>query len=235
MAPRVYVEPPCQATTTLDARQSHHLVRVLRVRNGDALEVFDGSGQVWRAQVSRANTNACTIEREDLISEAMPPAPEIHLAQALLKSDAMDRLIRRATELGVAHIWPVTSARTQLSGNRAKGRYDHWRRIIIGACEQSRRPYLPCIHPTQGFDDFIDAAGPSRTLLLHPDAQPLPRELPIEGTAVLVGPEGGWSDAEVSLARARGIDAFGLGALVLRAETAPLAALAAIRHCWGWR
>ena len=219
---------------TLDARQSHHLVRVLRVRNGDALEIFDGSGQVWRAHVARADTNACAITRDSLISDTAPPAPEIHLAQALLKNDAMDRLIRQATELGVAHIRPIASARSQFAATRATGRNDHWRRIIIGACEQSRRPCLPCLHDTQRFTGFIDRANPARTLMLHPGAPPLPRKLQFEHTTVLVGPEGGWSDDEVNYAKALSIRAVGLGAFVLRAETAPLAAIAAIRHSWNW-
>ena len=234
MTPRLYVQTPCEAATILDARQSHHLVRVLRVRNGDAVEIFDGSGKVWRARVARADTSACAVDRGSLIGETAPPSPEIHLAAALLKNDAMDRLIRHSTELGVAHIRPVSTARTQSTGVRSQGRHEHWQRIVIGACEQSRRPHLPCLHRPQRLADFIDAADPARTLLLHPHAPALPQALPMEKTTLLVGPEGGWSDNELGLAQARGIKAFALGAFVLRAETAPLAALAAIRHSWGW-
>ena len=235
MTPRVFVEPPCDSFTTLDARQSHHLVRVLRIRAGGIVEIFDGTGRVWRATVTKAGSNACAIERGSLVCEEAPPAPELHLAAALLRSDAMHRLLRQATELGADHIWPLKTARTRMARTRAEARYDHWRHIIVGACEQSRRAHLPQLHDAHRFADFIDAADPSETLMLHPHAQPLHRQSPLQRTTVLVGPEGGWTDEELGRARDRGIEVFSLGARVLRAETAPLAALAAIRHSWGWR
>lgn len=234
MTPRVYVEPPCPVSFTLDARQSHHLVRVLRVGNGSSLEIFDGSGRVWQATVAAARANACGIERGSLISQQPPSVPAVHLAQALLKNDAMDRLLRQATELGIAQIWPLWSARTQRAQSRANTRHDHWQRVIVGACEQSRRPHLPILHDARSGADFIESADPERTLMLHPGAPTLPRNLKRNQTTILVGPEGGWSDGEVSEANTRGIAIFSLGTLVLRAETAPLAALAAIRHSWGW-
>ena len=235
MTPRLYLEPPCPASHTLDARRSHHLVRVLRIRDGDSIELFDGTGAVWSAQVTCAEARGCRIERGRRIALVAPPSPEIHLAQALLKNDAMDRLLRQATELGVAHIWPLASERTQSRERGAMARSHHWRRIIIAACEQSRRAHLPRLHDLRRFADFIGAAPPGRALLLHPGAQAMPRELPIASTTILIGPEGGWTDEEAHQAARLGIDAFGLGDWVLRAETAPLAALAAVRHGWGWR
>ena len=235
MTPRVFVTPPCTPSVTLDARQSHHLVRVLRIRAGEAVEVFDGTGQVWRAIVSKAGPDACTIERGSLVCEAAPPDPQIHLAMALLRSDPMDRLLRQATEVGASRFWPLITERTQMARNRAEARYGHWRRVIIGACEQSRRAHLPGLNDILRFDEFIGAVEPRQTLLLHPEAQPLHQQLQPRLTTVLVGPEGGWTDNEVGRARDRGIEAFSLGPGILRAETAPLAAIAAIRHSWGWR
>ena len=235
MTPRVFVPPPCAATVTLDARRSHHLVRVLRIRAGDALEIFDGAGRVWQATVGKAETSACTIERGSLICEEARPEPEIQLAPALLRSDAMDRMLRQATELGADGFWPLATGRTQMARNRAEARHEHWRRVVIGACEQSRRAHLPRLNAVQRFEEFIEIAGSPQMLLLHPEAQPLPREPRLCHTMLLVGPEGGWTDEEVERARRGGIEAFSLGPGVLRAETAPLAAIAAIRHCWGWR
>ena len=234
MTPRVFVEPPCGSVITLDTRQSHHLVRVRRIRAGEAVELFDGTGRVWRATVSRASPGACRIERSSLIGEEAPAACEIHLAPALLKSDAMDRLLRQATELGADQIWPLETARTGMARKRAQARHGHWRRIIVNASEQSRRAYLPRLKDTQGFDEFIETVDGRKTLLLQPSAQPLHKELPLQSTTVLTGPEGGWAGEELARARDRGIKAFSLGSGILRAETAPLAALAAIRHSWGW-
>ncbi len=235
MTPRVFIEPPNSTAVILDARQSHHLVRVLRLRNGNAVEVFDGTGRVWQARVSAAKAKACRIELGTPIVEQAATVPPVHLAQALLKGDAMDRLLRQATELGVAQILPLVSERTREPLARADARQEHWRRIIIGACEQSRRSYLPILHAAQDFAGFIDSANPERTLLLHPDGEPLPGVIAVRETTVLVGPEGGWSASEITAAATRGIPIHSLGTLVLRAETAPLAALAAIQHAWGWR
>lgn len=235
MTPRVFVEPPCGPLVALDSRRSHHLVRVLRIRAGEAVEVFDGAGRVWHAIVVEAAAGACAIERGALLCEEEPPTPEIHLAAALLRSSPMDRLLRQATELGADQIWPLTTARTQTSRNRAATRYDHWRRVIVGACEQSRRAWLPRLNDTLSFDRFISAPVSRQTLLLHPEAQPLHRQLASRDTTVLTGPEGGWTDEELGRAADRGIKAFSLGRRTMRAETAPLAAIAAIRHSWNWR
>lgn len=235
MTPRVFVPPPCTPFITLEPRQSHHLVRVLRLRSGDTLEIFDGSGRVWRARVREADPNACAIERGSLVCEEARPSPQLHLAPALLRSDPMDRLLRQATELGADQIWPLITARTQIARSRANAHHDHWRRIVIGACEQSRRAHLPELHDARTFEEMAGAVEPRQALLLHPQAEPLHRQLRRQPTTVLVGPEGGWTDEEVTRARNRGIGVFSLGSNILRAETAPLAALAAIRHSWGWR
>ena len=235
MTPRIFVAPPCGPFIALDSRRSHHLVRVLRIRKGEAVQVFDGEGRVWDATVVQAGAGACAIERGALLCEEEPPAPEIHLAPALLGSDPMDRLLRQATELGADQFWPLTTARTQTARTRAESRYDHWRRIIVGACEQSRRAYLPRLNDTRTFDEFIGALDSRQALLLHPQAPPLHRQLPSRDTTVVVGPEGGWTDAELGRAGDRGIEAFSLGRRILRAETVPVAAIAAIRHSWDWR
>ena len=235
MTPRVFVPPTRTPSITLDARRSHHLVRVLRIREGQAVEIFDGTGTVWRALVRDAAPDACVIERGAPACEETPPHPEIHLAPALLRNDSMDRLLRQATELGADQFWPLTSERTQVTQARAQARHDHWRRIIVGACEQSRRPYLPRLNDPRRFADFVAAVQTRQTLLLHPRAQRQRRQLPALDTTVLIGPEGGWTDDELALARHRGIEAVSLGTGILRAETAPLAAIAALRHSWGWR
>lgn len=233
--PRIFIEPPIAESVTLNARQSHHLVRVLRLRTGDGIELCDGQGRVWSARTGTMAPGACRIQRGALLSAAPPPAPELHLASAVLKGGAMDRLLRQATELGVIRIWPLVSARVQGDVRRAQARQAHWRKVILGACEQSRRVWRPRLEATRRLADFIAGASAEQRLLLHPGGEALPRDLPLADTALLIGPEGGWTDAEVHWAGQGGFRKFGLGAAVLRAETAPLAALAAIRHSWGWQ
>ena len=234
-APRVYLATPGPASALLSAAASHHLVRVRRLRNGDPVEVFDGQGRVWSARVDDANPQACALRIGPLLSEAPPPAVRIELAVALLKGDAMDRMLRAATELGVDGIRPLLCDRSQVSRTRAASRHEHWQRILIGAAEQCRRAHLPQLLPAQGFDEFLDQSDPADCLLLRPDAPTLPQRLPHRSTTLLIGPEGGWTQAEIHRTEKLGIRALSLGNLILRAETAPLTALAALRHAWGWR
>ena len=233
--PRVYLAKSAQLNAVLSAAASHHLVRVRRLRLGDPVEVFDGEGRVRSAVVDDASAQACALQVGPLLSETAPPTVRIELAVALIKGDAMDRLLRAATELGVDDIRPLLSGRSQLGRERADGRREHWRRILISAAEQCRRDHLPQLHPAQGFDDFLDQSDPAECLLLRPGAPPLPMRLPHRSSTLLIGPEGGWTDAEVKRTEQLGIRAFSLGNLILRAETAPLAALAALRHAWAWR
>ena len=233
--PRVHLDDVPQSSAVLSASASHHLVRVRRLRKGDPVEVFDGAGRVWSAVVDDASAQACALKIGPLLSETAPPAAPIELAVAVLKGDAMDRMLRAATELGVDAIRPLLSGRSQVGRERADSRREHWRRILISAAEQCRRAHLPQLHPAQAFDDFLDQSDPADCLLLRPGAPALPVRLPHRATTLLIGPEGGWTDAESQRAEQLGIRAFGLGELILRAETAPLAALAALRHAWGWR
>ncbi|MYF52118.1 MAG: 16S rRNA (uracil(1498)-N(3))-methyltransferase [Gammaproteobacteria bacterium] len=233
--PRVHLADVRQSNVVLGAAASHHLVRVRRLRRGDPVEVFDGEGRVWSAVLGDASAQACALNIGPLLSETAPPKVRVELAVALIKGDAMDRMLRAATELGVDDIRPLLSGRSQLGRERADGRREHWRRILVSAAEQCRRAHLPQLHPALGFDDFLDQTDPADCLLLRPGAPALPMRLPHRSSTLLVGPEGGWTGAEVQRTEQLGIRAFSLGNLILRAETAPLAALAALRHAWAWR
>ncbi len=233
--PRVYLATPNPPSAVLSAAASHHLVRVRRLRRGDPIEVFDGKGRVWSAKVDDASAQACALKIGPLFSETAPSAVRTELAVALIKGDAMDRMLRAATELGVDGIRPLLCERSQVGRERAAGRHEHWRRIVVSAAEQCRRVHLPDLLAAQGFDEFLDQSDPADCLLLRPDAPALPMRLPHRSSTLLIGPEGGWADAEIERTEQRNIRAFSLGDLILRAETAPLAALAALRHAWRWR
>ena len=230
--PRVYLATFAQPSAVLSAAASHHLVRVRRLRKGDPVEVFDGEGRVWSAVVDDANPQACALQIGPLLNETAPPTVRIELAVALLKGDAMDRMLRATTELGVDRIQPLLCERSQVGRERAASRVEHWQRILISAAEQCRRTHMPQLLPVQGFDEFLDQTETDHCLLLRPGAPALPQCLPHQSTTLLIGPEGGWTDAEVKRTEQLGIRAFSLGNLILRAETAPLAALATLRHAW---
>lgn len=268
MTHRLYLPPPLAAHSeiTLQPDRAHYLTRVLRLRPGAPLVCADGAGHEYAATLADAAPAASgktaragsphptmrprremrshremRLQLGDLLRTAPPPEPRLHLVQGLLKGDAMDRLLQKATELGVTDIWPVDAARSNVpraSGRdavRHEHRRQHWHGILVSALEQSGRLWLPELHPTRDLAAVLQDAPCERLLLLQPGAPPLPLQLPREPLALLIGPEGGWDERELALAVDTGATTCGLGELILRAETAPLAALAAIRHGWGWR
>ncbi|MDZ7668460.1 MAG: 16S rRNA (uracil(1498)-N(3))-methyltransferase [Gammaproteobacteria bacterium] len=239
MKHRLYHPPPLTSgmALALDRDRAHYLLRVLRLREGAELLCFDGAGRAWAATVADASPRRATLDLGDLVAEAPPPEPRLHLAQGQLKGAAMDRAIQKATELGVTDIWPLRAERSNVPADRQRlaRKHDHWQKIIENAAEQCATLYLPRLHPLQELTEFLAQAPPAEWILLQPGAPALPLTLPRTPAGVLVGPEGGWTESELQAAAARQITCHGLGSLVLRGETAPLAALAAIRHGWGWQ
>lgn len=239
MPPRLFVHRPLStagAQVSLDAGASRH-VQVLRLQPGDAVTLFDGQGGEWSAQIiaiGRRSVDVRTLAHRAQENE-LPLA--VTLALAMPANDRMDALVEKSTELGVAAIVPLVSERTvlRLAGERAAKRQAHWQAIAIAACEQCGRNRVPQIHPVQGLALWLsrlpaESAAGSRLLLGWRHAVPWPRaNAPQAGSlVVLSGPEGGFSDAEQSTARCHGFAVASLGPRVLRADTAPLAALAAL-------
>lgn len=223
------------AQLELDSDQTHYLTRVLRLKSGDRLHCFDGLGREWHASLRR-DGRVVLVALGALSREEPPPAHRLVLAAAWLKGAAMDTVVQKATELDATDIAVLLTARgnVQLDARRVDSKLRHWRQIAVSASEQSGRLHLPRVHPPITFNDALSEYAGCRRVMLDPggpgfDVGSNPVDL-----MLLVGPEGGWTDAERSLAIAEGVDIRGLGRTVLRAETAPLAALAAVHQCWGW-
>lgn len=244
---------------TLPQETAAHLTRVLRLRAGATLTVFDGRGGEYEARLlepatpvaGREGATGRTGDRAAVQVEVgeyravdrEAPVP-VTLLQCLARGERMDWIVQKATELGVATIVPLTSRHSvvQLDAGAMARRLGHWRGVAIGACEQSGRNRVPEIGPpcdVQTACAAIAAAhSPPVRLLLSPEAPlSLPQALesaglskarPPEGIALLVGPEGGLAEPELAAAVAHGFIPCRLGPRILRAETAPLAALAAI-------
>lgn len=227
--PRLFCEEPLRsgASLALPAGAARH-VQVLRLQPGDALTLFDGRGGEYEALVERMGRSDVqvqvgahhTIERE--------PARAIHLAVGMPANERMDWLVEKATELGAASIQPLVAERSivRLAGERAQKKQAHWQAIAIAACEQSGRNRVPQVRVVQGLRDWLQAASPGCVLSLAPGARPLQGESSLQPITFLSGPEGGLAPAEEEAALAAGWQAVTLGPRVLRAETAPLAALA---------
>jgi len=222
---------------TLDERDSHHAARVLRLTPGETVEVLDGAGRTYVGRVQRPDRRAFGV---DVVNVRITPRPpSITLAPALLKGRAMDFLVQKATELGATRIQPLETARTvaTVSAADAESKVAGWLVTAAEACKQCGNPWLPWIEAPLALDRWL-AGGPEGRLLvasLEPQAR-LPAQILRDdtkrpgGLVLTLGPEGDWTPEELeALARAGGRP-FTLGPLVLRAETAAIAALAVFQQ-----
>lgn len=235
---RVYVAAPLAQGRTLDlpAQAAQHLTRVLRLRDGTSITAFNGSGGEYRSTLRLPGRGAAQIEVHEFLAIERESPLRITLLQALARGEKMDWVIQKATELGVTAIVPVATERAvvQLDAERSDKRVQHWQAIAAAACEQCGRNTLPRIEVPRELDEALPGVAALRQrLVLDPrGALPLPSAVDLQDAAevaVLVGPEGGFAEAELELAVRAGFKAIRLGPRVLRTETAGLAALAALQ------
>ncbi len=237
--PRIFTEQPLSPSQefTLEERAARHLVQVLRLKSGAELILFNGDGREYPSQLTVAakqQVRAKTLSTSD--PEAEPPLA-IHLAIGISKGERMDFTLQKAVELGVSGITPLFTTRSvvRLQAERLEKRMQHWHNVVIAACEQSGRRRLPQLHTACTLEEWLPArSGGCRILLDHRADKTLPELTPPETVVqLLIGPEGGLSEQERSLATAAGFQGVRLGPRVLRTETAPLAAIAALQVLWG--
>ena len=235
MPARIHVPVPLHAGAelALPAAAARH-VQVLRLQPGAAITLFDGQGGEWAAEVLHMGRKDVVVRVREHQAVERELATAVTLALGMPANERMDALIEKATELGVAAIQPLVCERSVLrvAGDRAERKAAHWQAVAAAACEQSGRNRVPHIATPRSLRDWLPEALPAgqRGLLLSlaPDAPALSRLLaggPAMPTTVLSGPEGGLSPAELAQAQARGFLPVSLGPRVLRADTAPLAAL----------
>ncbi len=223
-------------TLELPEPTAHHAVRVVRLGVGDRLTLFTGTGGEYAATVTRIDKHGTGVRLDAFDSVERESPLAVTLAQGIAANDAMDYAVRKAVELGVAAIQPVVTARSAAlpSGERGERRLAHWRQIAIAACEQCARNRIPEIAAPRPFGGWL-SAWKSGGVIVQPFAPEslasLPR--PTSPLALVVGPEGGFEQSEIDAAAARGFAAVRLGPRVLRAETAGVAALAALQALWG--
>ncbi|MED5610542.1 16S rRNA (uracil(1498)-N(3))-methyltransferase [Pseudomonas sp. JH-2] len=233
---RFFIDAPLSlGQHELPETQAHYIGRVLRHAAGDAVQLFDGSGQEFLGELVEVGKKNVRVElRESFAGLAESPL-RLHLGQGLSRGERMDWAIQKATELGAARITPIVSERCEvrLKDERADKRTAHWRQIAISACEQCGRSVLPQIDTPVGLAEWLQAAKADLKLVLHPVAEPLASHARPGSLAFLIGPEGGLSDAEVEQAKTAGFHAARLGPRVLRTETAPVVALSVAQQLWG--
>jgi len=220
----------------LPAAVAHHAERVLRLAVGDPVTLFDGQGGECAASILAFGREALARLGPRLAIECESPL-QITLVQALASGDKMDWIVQKAVELGVAAVQPVAAERSvlKLAGERADKRVAHWQQVAVAACEQSGRNRVPVVGEILPLAKYLAGPFDGTRLILAPGADgALARKArPGRPVAILIGPEGGWSPAELDLAARAGCAPLALGPRVLRTETAGLAALAAMQTMWG--
>ncbi|MCG3358786.1 16S rRNA (uracil(1498)-N(3))-methyltransferase [Neisseria meningitidis] len=224
-------------TVNLPDNIVRHL-NVLRVRPNENITLFDGKGKAHAAQLTVLEKRRAEAEilHEDTTDNESPL--NITLIQSISSGDRMDFTLQKSVELGVTAIQPVISERciVRLDGERAAKRLARWQEIVISACEQSGRNTVPPVLPIIGYREALDKMPSESTKLIMSINRA--RKLgdirqPSGAIVFMVGPEGGWTEQEEQQAFEAGFQAVTLGKRILRTETAPLAALAAMQTLWG--
>jgi 16S rRNA (uracil1498-N3)-methyltransferase len=244
MVPRLYVPSLGDEGRVigLPADEAGHLQRVLRVRPGAAVRLFDGRGREVAARVTLVERDRVLVETGGPVDAAREWGVHVTLAQALLKGDKIDDVIRDAVMLGAAAIQPTMTARTEVSPRAALrgGRVERWHRVAVSSAKQCGRAVVPAVYaPLPLRETLAAAAGDAVKLIcVEPSAAP---PMPASGllaaaprsAVVLVGPEGGWADEDLAVAREAGCLPISLGPRTLRADAAALVALSVLQHVWG--
>jgi 16S rRNA (uracil1498-N3)-methyltransferase len=190
----------------LPEAQAHYIGRVLRHAAGDAVQLFDGSGQEYLGELIEVGKKSVRVELREAIAGLDESPLRIHLGQGLSRGERMDWAIQKATELGVSEITPIVSMRCEvrLKDERADKRMAHWRQVAISACEQCGRSVLPVINPPLELAAWQQQVEADLKLVLHPVAEPWSGHAAPRSLAFLIGPEGGLSEAEVEQAKDAG-------------------------------
>lgn len=243
MLPRFYApDLDADGEFTLPADEAHHLTRVLRLSAGDRLVAFNGRGAQFEAVVVDAAKGRVVLRATRPEPAPELPAVEIVVVQAVLKGSSMDDAVRDATMMGAAAIEPVLTTHVDVKSAviHKPETVERWRRVALASVKQCRRATVPMIAAPQRLDDWLERPSTAAKLLfVEPSAgrQAPPLKALLEccvpaRAAVLLGPEGGWSADEIARGVAVGCTLVSLGNLTLRAESMPVAALAALHAIW---
>ncbi len=228
----------CGETIQLDERAFQHAIKVLRLKQGYQLQLFDGNGHEFLATIQQIEKRRASVLVTDEIRKNTESPLHLHLGLAVSKGERMDYAIQKAVELGVSQITPLFSDHcvVNLDAKRLQKRMQHWQGVIISACEQCGRNQLPQLHSATALTAWVESL-PHTMIAFNPEATQTLQQLvtPQDNTlALLIGPEGGFSNEEISwLATQEHVQQVQFGPRILRTETAAVAAITALQLLWG--
>lgn len=208
------------------AGDEHHHLGVARAEAGETVEIFDGQGGVWTTEIV-SSTRRETIVRLVDKRTVEKRGPELILALSLIKPSAFELALEKAVEVGVTRFIPTIAHRSNATSGR---RSDRWSRIVIEAAKQSKRYHLPLVDNPLKFEKVLDVPASTKIVFAERGGGPLKSALAGTPALCLVGPEGGWTDAELEAARLKGFHLVGLGENILRSETAAIVGAALLRY-----
>jgi 16S rRNA (uracil1498-N3)-methyltransferase len=236
--PRIHTDGALEPDTeiSLPGASAHYLLRVLRVAPGQAVVLFNGDGSDYASEVIRAGKNDLTIRVLSRLPARAESPLEITLVQALSRGERLDQTLQKSTELGADAFQPVTTERVglRIKSDRLPGRMDHWRKVVISACEQCGRAIVPPVFKPLDLTDWLSCESGAARIVLQPCAETALTHVELKDKVeLLIGPEGGFSDPELALLRLHGVQSASLGPRILRTETAGPAAIAILQALAG--
>ncbi len=236
--PRIYTQQSLAVNQQLELTDSaaNHVGRVLRMRPEELLILFNGEGKSYQGRIIDIGKKAVSVLLESEIESVTSSPLSLHLGQTLSRGERMDYAIQKATEMGVREITPLFSERCEvkLKTDRLEKRLKHWEQVAISACEQCRLNRVPVIHSPMSVEDWVKRQQSELKFVLHHRT-----EKKLEGFAkpqsvsLLIGPEGGLTADEITMAERQGFNPLTLGPRVLRTETAPIAGITLMQYLWG--
>jgi 16S rRNA (uracil1498-N3)-methyltransferase len=209
--------------------EEHRHLAVARVEKGEEIEIFDGNGNVWQAAVDSIGKKE-TIAKIKLFRQVRRDTSELILGMAMIRTAAFEWALEKAVETGVNRIIPFVAARSNVQHGSRSSR---WMRIIIEAAKQSKRYHLPVLEDSVSFEEIVQRPAASKILFAERDGGSLKSALAGPPVLYLIGPEGGWTDSELILARKHEFRSVSLGTGILKAETAAIAGAVLIRYKLG--
>ena len=222
MRHRIYTRDPLTGAVTIGGEEFHHAARVVRVREGEEVELFDGEGHAASGVIESITDDALIVRIEKPI-DSREAAIAIDLAMSIIQLEKFELVLQKATELGVRSIIPLETDRQEIRAERYRGKDERWKKIIFEATKQSGRAVIAKLEPPTKFDDLMEREN---KIVFDADETQTDSVLSPQSSVLLIGPEGGWSERELIVAREHDCIFATLGPRRLRAETAAIVACA---------